>query len=333
MCFRTLCDREQPFQQNPLRLSQMPPLGSSEEAILARVSRMARSPWKGQLIHAIGDDCAVFRPKGSSEDLLFTSDMMIEDVHFRRSTHPATAVGHKALARSLSDIAAMGGDPRFCLLSLALPPWADQRWVHQFYQGLLRLAHRTGAWLAGGDLAHAERFSCDVTVCGAVPKGKALLRSGARPGDNIFVSGALGRSAYGLSKGRGRAWQSHLRPQPQLALGKFIREKLRATAAMDLSDGLSLDLRRLCLASFVCADLHTIAMHSEASEEQALHGGEDYELLFTAPASLRMPRSVAGVSMTRIGNIKKGRAEVRLIEGNKRTMLLPGGWEHFRDSP
>ncbi|MEO7650850.1 MAG: thiamine-phosphate kinase, partial [Bryobacteraceae bacterium] len=212
----------------------MPPLGSSEEAILARVSRMARSPRKGRLIHGIGDDCAVFRPKGSNEDLLFTSDMMIEDVHFRRATHPASAVGHKALARSLSDIAAMGGEPRFCLLSLALPPWADQRWLDQFYRGFLKLAHRTGAWLAGGDLAHAERFSCDVTVCGGVPKGKALLRAGAKPRDDIFVSGGLGHSAYGLSKGRGKAWQSHLRPTPQLALGKFVREKLGATAAMDL---------------------------------------------------------------------------------------------------
>ena len=288
---------------------------------------MARSPWKGQLIHGIGDDCAVFRPKGSIEDLLFTSDMMIEDVHFRRSTHPATAVGHKALARSLSDIAAMGGDPRFCLLSLALPPWADQRWVDQFYQGLLGLAHRTGAWLAGGDLAHAERFSCDVTVCGAVPKGKALLRSGARPGDNIFVSGGLGRSAYGLSKRRGRAWQSHLRPQPQLALGKFIREKLRATAAMDLSDGLSLDLRRLCLASFVCANLHTIARHPEASEEQALHGGEDYELLFTLPPRSKPPAYFEDTPLTWIGVIGKGKPGLVLLGGQP---LGPLGYDHFK---
>lgn len=305
----------------------MPLPGSSEEAILKRVSKMARSPRKGQLIHGIGDDCAVFRPKGSSADLLFTSDMTIEDVHFRRTTHPASAVGHKALARSLSDIAAMGGVPRFCLLSLALPPWADEGWLDQFYKGLLKLAHRTGAWLAGGDLAHAERFSCDVTVCGAVPKGKALLRSGARPGDNIFISGGLGCSAYGLGKGRGKAWQSHLRPEPQLALGTFIREKLGATAAMDLSDGLSLDLRRLCKASLVSADLHTIPMHKGATMEQALHGGEDYELLFTLKPRSMPPDDFEGSPLTWVGEIRKGEPGLVKLGG---VPLEPLGYDHFK---
>src|SRR5206468_1153353 len=150
------------------------------------------------LVLGIGDDCAIFRPPGARDDLLFTTDLLIEDVHFRRETHRAAEIGHKALARGLSDIAAMGGDPRFCLVSLALAHWAAQDWIDGFYRGLLRLAKRYGCALAGGDLARAERLTCDIVVCGAVPKGRALRRDGARPGDAIFVSGKLGGSALGL---------------------------------------------------------------------------------------------------------------------------------------
>ena len=124
------------------------------------------------VVLGIGDDCAIFRARGAAEDLLFTTDMLIEDVHFRRATHSPADVGWKALARGLSDIAAMGGKPRFCLLSLALPPWADARWMEGFYGGFLGLAAREGAPLAGGDLARAEKAMCDVVVCGAAPRGR-----------------------------------------------------------------------------------------------------------------------------------------------------------------
>src|SRR5262249_15433153 len=150
----------------------------------------------------IGDDCAIFNPR-PGQDLLFTTDMLIEDVHFRRSTHSPEDAGHKALARGLSDIAAMGGEPRFCLLSLAVPRWANQGWVDNFYSGFLRLARRTATPLAGGDLARAGRMACDVVVCGSVPTGSAMRRSGARPGDGIYVSGRLGGSALGLATGKG----------------------------------------------------------------------------------------------------------------------------------
>ena len=136
----------------------------------------------------IGDDCAIYRPRGSPEDLLFTTDLLLEDVHFRRATHPPEAVGHKALARGLSDIAAMGGVPRFCLLSLAMGERTGQAWMQRFYDGLLRLARKAGALLAGGDLARAARggkMACDIVVCGAVPRGRALRRDGARAGDAI----------------------------------------------------------------------------------------------------------------------------------------------------
>jgi len=290
----------------------------SEVGFLEKLRRRALPRGAGILL-GIGDDCAIFRPRGSSEDLLFTTDLFIEDVHFRRSTHRPEDAGWKALARGLSDIAAMGGEPRFCLLSLALAPWTDTRWLDRFYTGLLR----HGVALAGGDLGHAEQLACDIVVCGSVPRGKALRRDGARPGDGIYVSGRLGGSAFGLVNGRGAAWKRHVRPEPRLALGRYLRD--RATAAMDLSDGLSLDLHRLCAASGVAAEIVAPPVFRGATLEQALHGGEDYELLFTARGPVRA--KFEGLQLTRIGTIRKGRAgEVRL-DGAPLPAL---GYDHLR---
>src|SRR5947208_8679093 len=136
----------------------------TEQAVIERLRGRVFLPAASGLILGIGDDCAIFRPRGAAEDLLFTTDLFLEDVHFRRDTHKAADVGWKALARGLSDIAAMGGDPRFCLLSLALAPWTDSRWIDAFYRGLLRLASRKGAPLIGGDLGHAEKLACDIVV-------------------------------------------------------------------------------------------------------------------------------------------------------------------------
>ena len=300
---------------------------ASELEAIERIRRRAALPPAGRLVLGIGDDCAIFRPRGSSEDLLFTTDMLIEDVHFRRDTHGAGDVGWKALARGLSDIAAMGGEPRFCLLSLAVAPWVETPWLDGFYGGLLRLAARTRSPLMGGDLAHAEKTMCDIVVCGAAPRGTALRRDGARAGDAIYVSGALGASALGLSTGGGRAWRRHLRPQPRLALGRFLRARLRATAAMDLSDGLSLDLHRLCLASGLSAEIGAPPRFPGATWEQALHGGEDYELLFTAPARARVPPDFEGLPLTRIGTMRPGRPGAVELEG---APLPPLGYDHFR---
>lgn len=280
-------------------------------------------PGRGVVL-GIGDDCAIFRPAGGGEDLLFTTDMMLEGVHFRRQTHPAAAVGWKALARGLSDIAAMGGEPRFCLVSLALAPWADQGWLDGFYRGLLRLARESGTALAGGDLAQADRVACDVVVCGAAPRGKALRRDGARPGDLVYVSGRLGGAALGLQTRRGAAWTKHARPQPRLALGRFLRG--RATAAMDLSDGLSMDLYRLCLASGVAAQVHEVPLFRGATLEQALHGGEDYELLFTAPPRVKVPAAHGGLPLARIGTIREGKPGAVEFAGRP---LAPLGYDHF----
>ena len=273
----------------------------------------------------IGDDCAIVG--GNGEDLLFTTDMLLEDVHFRRGTHTAEQVGWKALARGLSDIAAMGGTPRFFLISLAVGRWAGPRWVDGFFKGALRLARREKAALIGGDLARSAHAGCDVVVCGAAPRGKALRRDGARPGDAIYVSGRLGGSALGLATRRGAAWRRHLRPEPRLALGRFLRERLHATGAMDLSDGLSLDLRRMCLASRCRAEIEAPPIFRGASLEQALHGGEDYELLFTVSARTRVPADFDGVPLTRIGQMRKGRAGGVRLNGR---VLRPLGYDHFR---
>lgn len=294
---------------------------------IRRRAAVARAGTGRGLVLGIGDDCAIYRPRGAREDQLFTTDLLLEDVHFRRSTHPPEAVGHKALARGLSDIAAMGGTPRFCLLSLAVGEGQDESWIARFYRGLLRLARRTGTPLAGGDLARAAKIACDIVVCGAVPRNRALRRDGARAGDAIYVSGRLGGSALGLATGRGRAWTRHLRPEPRLALGLFVRDRLRATAAMDLSDGLSLDLRRLALASGLAAHIEPPPRFPGASLEQALHGGEDYELLFTLPPRVEPPARAEGVPLTRIGVLRRGKAGGVYLADRP---LPPLGYDHFR---
>ena len=297
-----------------------------ESTITERLRKASAVPAGTPVVLGIGDDCAIYRPRGSADDLLFTADMFVEGTHFRRETHKPGEAGRKALVRSLSDIAAMGGTPRLCLVSLCLPAWADAKWVDRFFDGILELAAATGAALAGGDLSHGQILACDVTVCGAVPRGTALRRDGARPGDGIYVSGMLGGSALGLETLKGKGRKRHLHPEPRLGLGRFLREKLRATAAMDISDGLSLDLRRLCIASEVSAEIVAPPCFPGASLEQALHGGEEYELLFTVRDGTRVPTEFQGLPLTRIGAMVSGNAgEVRL--GGQ--PLPPRGYDHF----
>jgi thiamine-monophosphate kinase len=301
-----------------------------EAELIERIRHRLGPRRHGGLVLGIGDDCAIFRQRGTREDLLFTTDLLIENVHFTRATHRAADVGWKALARGLSDIAAMGGEPRFFLLSLALPAWADTAWIDGFYRGLLRLAGRSGVALGGGDIAHSDTLTCDIVVCGSAPRGQALRRDGARIGDAIYVSGRLGGSALGLAQApgsrTGAARQRHLRPQPRLALGRFLREGMQASAAMDLSDGLSIDLARLCLASKLSAAIEAPPRFRGASPEQALHGGEDYELLFTAAPAIKVPASFEGLLLTRIGAMRPGAAGTVLLNG---ALLAPLGYDHF----
>lgn len=302
-----------------------------ESTIIGKLRKTVRIPAGSPVIRGIGDDCAIYRPRGSADDLLFTCDQLIEGVHFTPETHTAADLGRKALARSLSDIAAMGGEPRFCLVALCLPGWAGEpKWVEKFFGALIELANAAGTVLAGGDLSHGEKLACDVTVCGAVPRGTALRRDGAREGNDVYVSGELGGAALGLESGRGKARRRQIRPEPRLALGKFLREKLRATAAMDLSDGLSVDLPRLCEASGVAAEITAPPRFSGASLAQSLHGGEDYELLFTVRNGTRVPKEFEGLKLTKIGTIVKGiPGEIRL-DG---APLPRQGYDHFVGQP
>jgi thiamine-monophosphate kinase len=253
--------------------------------------------WLKKFAPAVGDDCAIL-PYGRN-DLLVTTDQFIEDVHFRRKTHTAGDVGWAALARGLSDIAAMGGEPKHVFVSIALPGWADQRWLHGFYRGLMTLAKRDGVQLAGGDMSRAEKLYCDCVVIGECPRGKALRRDGAKRGDSIYVSGPLGRPRR--------------RPEPRLRIGRSLRGV--ATACMDLSDGLSIDLARLCEASRVGAELESVPVARSATLADALHRGEDYELLFTSPRQLDFPL---------LGRISERRG-VRL-HGKP---VPPLGYDHF----
>jgi thiamine-monophosphate kinase len=265
-------------------------------------------PRNPRLIEGIGDDCAIWRP-AVGEDLVFTTDFLIEGVHFTRDIYSPADIGHKTLARGLSDIAAMGAAPRFCLLSLALAPDCDARWVDSFYSGLLKLASRFAVDLAGGDLSHAEHVLCDIVVCGAVPQGRALRREGARVGDLIYVSRRLGRD-----------WREYRRPEPRIELGQKLRG--RATACMDLSDGLSLDLHRLCTASGVSAALDRVPARRGYTVEEALNAGEDYELLWTMP-----PRRTPPSGAIRIGEVMEGTPGLVLLNG---APVPIAGYDHFQ---
>ncbi len=268
------------------------------------IRRIRRIAGRTGLVLGIGDDCAIYRPR-PGEDLLFTTDQMVEGVHFLPTMRPVV-LGERALARSLSDIAAMGGVPRFCLVSLAIPRTRVGHWTLSFYRGLKGLGRKTGTELAGGDLAQSEKIYIDVMVCGSVARGRALRRDGARPGDLIYVSGALGRP-----------WDTPIRPR--LALGQSLIGK--ATACMDLSDGLSLDLYRMCLASKAAAEIDFLPTRRGATAERAFHGGEDYELLFTMPPRKRPPAGVI-----RIGRIVRGKPGKVTYLGSP---VEPKGYAHF----
>ncbi|HEX3822218.1 MAG TPA: thiamine-phosphate kinase [Candidatus Sulfotelmatobacter sp.] len=317
-----------------------------ERQLIARIRRMAGRGTRGGIVKGIGDDCAVLQV-GRGYDSLVTTDYCLEGVHFRRDWHSPESVGHRCMARGLSDIAAMGGEPVAVFLSLALPGDLPQGWVRRFMRGLVGLAEKYGASLAGGDTAQSpEGILADIIVVGRVPKGKAILRSGARPEDRIYVSGELGGSAAAVAamvrspkkRLNPRTYWRHFFPEPRVEIGRLLREKKLASSMIDLSDGLSTDLSHICEESGVGAET-AVEMIPRAKMEKAgdnvgldlaLHGGEDYELLFTVPEDKRIPKRIAGVALTCIGQIVPGHGVfVRRTSGAARR-LKPGGWEHFR---
>lgn len=296
-----------------------------------------------------GDDCAVL-PKDKDMDLLITADLLMEDVDFRMEWATPVDIGHKSLAVSLSDIAAMGGTPTFAMLTLGVPEhlW-NSDFLDEFYSGWHSLAQKYGVELVGGDVSASENLVIDSIVLGEVPANKAILRSGAKAGDAIFVSGTLGAAAGGLKllesidgtkKSEdlaGKMIAKQLRPEPQVALGKLLQQLGFITALIDVSDGLSSDLAHICDASGVGAEIDAASLPIERSlvnffddaerTELALHGGEDFELLFTVP-----PKHVDAIdrsNATHIGYITENVGKVEILVDEKKVELTPAGFSHF----
>lgn len=339
-------------------MEQLP--GNTETGELAMLrtirGRAAKIP-NARVALGIGDDCALLRPR-RGEELAVTTDLSIAERHFRLDWHPPESVGHRTLARGLSDLAAMGAQPVAAFLSLALPPKLTRNsrhctgptWLDRFLDGFLSLAARHGVALAGGDLAESSLALADIVLTGVVPHGEALLRSGAQVGDRVCVTGSLGGAAAELAllaahprrfarlkraSAEADARHPHLYPLPRIAQGLALRRRGLATAALDLSDGLSTELAHLAAASGVRIEIDAarIPLGPGAKLDDALHGGEDYELLFTVPAGVALPRTVAGVAVTVIGRVlaaRRGQPVVLLVEGERRSTLNPRGWEHFR---
>jgi thiamine-monophosphate kinase len=347
------------------------------EQIRSQQIRASRSAGAGKRTRAnssvvlgIGDDCAILRPPCGHE-ILVTTDFSLEGRHFLRNIHPPESIGHRVLARGLSDLAAMGAKPLAAFLSLALPSEmpatrSARAWLARFFAGFNALARQYSVPLAGGDTSESPspNILADIVLVGSAPAGRALRRAGspicpARAGDALYVTGALGGSAaeFAALREKGRLASArtspdkqkginphpHLYPQPRLAVGQALLCRKLATACIDLSDGLSTDLAHLCYESHLGAEIdaaalpiHPLAARAANADKEnaplalALHGGEDYELLFSARESARIPRAIAGVPITRVGRLTRGKA-IELIDASGHPKpLIPRGWEHFR---
>lgn len=318
----------------------------------------------GGLRLGIGNDGAVLAPSGRTEWVL-SCDAFLEGVHFLADRHPADSVGFKSLARATSDLAAMGAAPRYFLLTLALPLHRTGAWLDDFLRGMAKASRRLGISLIGGDTKRHASVAISITVLGEIAPGLAVTRSGARPGDIVYVSGVLGRAQLGLLmvkndrdltlkrvvNERFSPLRAHLYPQIRVALGGWLARKRIASAMMDISDGLSTDLTRLCAASHVgariwadripCVRISTgrTGKWSKSldklkfdSLQLALNGGEDYELLFTvSPKNEKKLRRAPGFSeLTPIGQIERGREIMLVGKDGKPKPLVSGGWDPFR---
>jgi len=333
-----------------------PPVGEIE--LIARLAQIfgAAPP---EVIVGIADDCAVL-DLGGPDYLLWTVDTLVEGVHFDPAYVSWRQLGGKALAVNLSDIAAMGGEPLYGLLSLGWPPGRDLAGALEFGEGLAACARCYGVAIIGGDtVASPPGVSVAVTVIGRVPHNEILRRSGAKVGDLVFVTGNLGESAAGLELLQGNfeldltrresLVKAHLEPQPQVAAGRVLAREGLATACIDLSDGVATDLMHICRLSGVGARLAAEdipvspgvrAVAQKVGKDPldlALQGGEDYQLLFTSsPTCASRVREIfthAGLVVpTRIGEITSGK-EVLLITGEKEKSISGGGFDHFRLDP
>jgi len=316
-----------------------------ERRVVSRIRRAFGAKRAGVLI-GIGDDAALVRGPAR---LLLTTDILVEDEDFRRDDHPPRLLGRKALNVNLSDIAAMGGRPLHALVGLALPGDIEETWLRRFMAGLGSAAREAGVSLVGGDLSQADKIMIAVTVTG---EAKALVkRTGARPGDAVYVSGTLGDAAGGLrllEKGAIKGVAKPVRPlvaafldpAPRLKLGALLAGRNLASAMIDLSDGLSVDLAHICEESRVGAEVEAaripisaaLAHFARNPLEMALNGGEDYELLFTVrPSKAAAVEALAPeYRLTRIGRIRPGRTVYLIAAGGKKKKPLQArGFEHF----
>jgi len=294
-----------------------------EHAAIARlVATLGAHP---DLRIGAGDDCAVVSLPGTEIDQVFTTDPVIENIHFWPATRPER-VGHKAAGRVLSDIAAMGAQPQWLLINVVAPPEQEMDALENIYTGINALCHRFGATLIGGDLAQGTCLELHLFGTGTLPAGTALLRSGAQVGDAILTTGALGCSLQG----------KHLDFIPRVEEGLFLREYGWVHAMMDISDGLATDLRHILQASSVGAVLDIDAIPKNGSLENALYDGEDFELLFTASkenaAALQLLWSKRfDTNLSIIGQITECRNELRIRHSSGTTEILKAkAFEHFR---
>jgi len=317
---------------------------------------------KPGLLHGIGDDCAVLE-KDTDRSWLVSMDTLVETVHFDLRWHPAEKLGRKAVAVNVSDIAAMGGKPLFIFLSLGLPQAFDPSWVQGFSEGIAGACREYGCLLVGGDTVHSrEGVIITISVIGDVPVDEVIYRSGALPGDTIWVSGELGLAAAGLEICKSdivydtaslRAIvEAHLNPQPRVRLGRMLAKSCLVHAMMDLSDGLATDLSHLCKQSSVGAVirseklptspdlLETANLLRQDPFDLMLKGGEDYELVFVTAADaapkIKTLAKKAGVSVADIGTIVEKQG-VRLIlpdsvsTEQKEVNISFAGFDHFPD--
>ena len=280
----------------------------------------------------IGDDAAVIDiPSGFST--LVCSDLLAENTHFRRATHPPNSIGFKAIAINVSDIAAMGGTPDYCLLSLALPRDLELSWIESFFDGVATACRAFKIELVGGDSATADQIFVDASVIGRVQENRSVYRSGARPGNSIYVTGTLGGSALGLEllekeQRNHPAVRRHLYPEPRHRIGFQVID--HASAMIDISDGLSVDLTHILEASDVSARIESksIPVYDGVDIIRALHSGEEYELIIIGE---HLPSDLEGVAITRIGKIIPSgkRPNILLVDGSSEEVLNPQGWQHF----
>jgi thiamine-monophosphate kinase len=322
---------------------------TKEEQLIERFRQRVPSRHRGLRV-GIGDDAAVLEP-AEGKEWVITTDAFLENVHFLRKVHPPEAAGYKALARATSDIAAMGARARYFFLTFGFPDDLAGAWLDDFLEGMARAARRFNLTLAGGDTTKYPVVVASLTVLGEIDRGRAILRSGARPGDLLCVSGRLGQAELGLrlvqrKLHKRKLWAGLLKkqfyPEPRLKLGEWLAAHRLASSMIDTSDGLSTDLGHICSASGVGATLwmEKIPVVKVAPGLQrlgldpfdmALNGGEDYELLFTVPKKIasRLPHNVVEVPITVIGEITREKDITLMDEYGHGEPFKPGGWDPF----